>query len=100
VSARRRGSLSTRGGTQAADADLPAYGTLADHWIHSHEEDSDDVPVFRRERFAFPVSFGAGGVADRMATVRVTGIAGLFGGIAGFHHDRPGPPHGGRLGAV
>ena len=27
-----------------------------------------------------------GGVADQLATVRVVDIAGLFGGIAGFHH--------------
>lgn len=26
------------------------------------------------------------GVADQLATVRVIDIAGLFGGIAGFHH--------------
>jgi len=38
-----------------------AYDTLHGHWIHSREDDADDVQVFRREGFAFPVSFGRDG---------------------------------------
>ena len=37
------------------------YDALFGYWIHSREEDRDDVQVFRREGFAFPVSFGRDG---------------------------------------
>jgi len=31
---------------------------LTDKWIHSHEEDTEDVMVFRKENFEFPPSRG------------------------------------------
>jgi hypothetical protein len=34
---------------------------LFGHWIHSREEDLDDIQVFRPENFTFPVSFGRDG---------------------------------------
>jgi hypothetical protein len=37
------------------------HGSLFGHWIHSREEDRDDVQVFRREGFSFPVSFARDG---------------------------------------
>jgi hypothetical protein len=39
-----------------------------------------------RDALAGLPPLGDDGVADRLATVRVIDIAGLFGGIAGFHH--------------
>ena len=40
---------------------ISTYHALSGHWIHSREEDRDDVQVFRREGFRFPVSFGRDG---------------------------------------
>jgi hypothetical protein len=40
---------------------VSTHDALFGHWIHSREEDRDDVQVFRREGFAFPVSFGRDG---------------------------------------
>src|SRR5919112_1857013 len=40
---------------------VSTYDALFGHWIHSREEDRDDVQVFRREGFSFPVSFGRDG---------------------------------------
>jgi hypothetical protein len=44
-------------------ADLPPE--LFRHWIHSREEDQDDVRFFRPEGFAFPPSFGRDGIEMR-----------------------------------
>ena len=35
------------------------------HWVHSREEDFEDVEVFRPEAFAFPPSFGRDGFEMR-----------------------------------
>ena len=43
--------------------DLPRQ--LFRHWIHSREEDQDDVRFFRTEHFAFPPSFGRDGMELR-----------------------------------
>ncbi|WP_214407364.1 hypothetical protein [Pseudonocardia lacus] len=47
--------------TTTTAAPTTAHQALFGHWIHSREEDRDDVQVFRREGFAFPVSFGRDG---------------------------------------
>src|SRR5688500_13364066 len=43
--------------------DLPPE--LFRHWIHSREEDQDDVQFFRTEGFSFPPSFGRDGMELR-----------------------------------
>jgi hypothetical protein len=43
--------------------DLPRQ--LFRHWIHSREEDQDDVHFFRTEDFSFPPSFGRDGMELR-----------------------------------
>jgi hypothetical protein len=35
--------------------------TVAQSWVHSHEEDTADQAVYRPENFAFPPSRGRGG---------------------------------------
>jgi hypothetical protein len=49
---------------QAAGAgDLPAV--IFRHWIHSREEDTGDIEIYRPEGFAFPPSFGRDGFEMR-----------------------------------
>jgi hypothetical protein len=49
---------------QAAGAgDLPP--AIFRHWIHSREEDTGDIEVYRPEGFAFPPSFGRDGFEMR-----------------------------------
>ncbi|MGZ9112552.1 MAG: hypothetical protein ACXW3X_16135 [Rhodoplanes sp.] len=43
--------------------DLPA--AIFRHWIHSREEDTGDIEVYRPEGFAFPPSFGRDGFEMR-----------------------------------
>lgn len=43
--------------------DLPAV--IFRHWIHSREEDSEGLEVYRPEGFGFPPSFGREGIEMR-----------------------------------
>jgi hypothetical protein len=54
-------STATQRGRRTAD--LPPE--LFTHWIHSREEDQDDLQVFRTEAFSFPPSFGRDGMELR-----------------------------------
>jgi hypothetical protein len=47
----------------SATAGLPPQ--LFRHWIHSREEDQDDVQAYRPDDFAFPPSFGRAGLELR-----------------------------------
>jgi hypothetical protein len=39
-------------------SDKPSPEDLAKHWVHSHEEDSPGMSVFRPDTYAFPPSRG------------------------------------------
>jgi hypothetical protein len=57
--------MATRTATEQGrrTADLPPE--LFIHWIHSREEDQDDIQFFRTEGFSFPPSFGRDGMELR-----------------------------------
>jgi hypothetical protein len=57
--------MATRTATEQGrrTADLPPE--LFTHWIHSREEDQDDIQFFRTEGFSFPPSFGRDGMEIR-----------------------------------
>ena len=57
--------MATRTATEQGrrTADLPPE--LFIHWIHSREEDQDDIQFFRTEGFSFPPSFGRDGMEIR-----------------------------------
>lgn len=64
----------------SADAsNLPA--ALFRHWIHSREEDTGDIEVFRPEGFAFPPSFGRDGFEMRKDGQFVQEDVGLADGV-------------------
>lgn len=44
-------------------SDAPNTATLAQAWLHSHEEDTASTTVYRPAKFAFPPSRGRSGFA-------------------------------------